>query len=146
MWVKRSESEIKQRQTCLQRSRLPFALFMGFVALFLGLFYRGVVVYVYGVLMPAAQQDPQPFSANEMLYRLPLVLIVACLVAVFFYIIGGKKQYTMICPGCGAAKAADSILICPCGNHFEDLDTMKWVEDGSAPDSPAETSVAPKKL
>jgi len=39
----------------------------------------------------------------------------------------GRKRPMMICPQCEASKYEDGVDQCPCGGHFEMMESMKYV-------------------
>ena len=63
---------------------------------------------------------------------LPVMLFMWLAVVIFmqfFKVPVFKRKLVVICPKCEAAKNDDGDYQCPCGGHFVDIRTMKWVED-----------------
>lgn len=95
----------------------------------LGVFLMIPVFFNFGRL--AWRPGPFVRSMDDVMKSLPSMLFIYLVVVIFmqFFKIPILKKKVLICPKCEAAKNDDGDDSCPCGGHFVDIRTMKWVED-----------------
>ena len=125
MWVKKSPEEL--RKPFSKKRRLLGALAIGTI-IFLGCVFTngGVVGYVRtGVFFKR--------HIYEMVDSIPSALLTSLIVGLiayrFLFSENPPPQDTLMCPMCEKTKFDDGSYSCSCGGHFEDIGTMKWVEE-----------------
>ncbi len=127
MWVKKSKEEPQKSMS--QKSRMRASLSVAALCFILITTFRGIIGY------GATGQLFHYFY--EIADRTPVALLISSAIGLTIYWLSGKKSAapkgeTLMCPKCEATKFDDGDYECPCGGHFEDLNTMKWVEDKSS--------------
>ena len=126
MWVKRTQKEFEDYKARAiardKRVRIVVAVLIGLVAcLGFAFFHQRGWVSRYPTNRVPLEDVPN---------RLPLALIVGLLGGWICYLTTKeRRETTMICPRCKKTKKADTQTECSCGGHFEDTDTMRWVDD-----------------
>ena len=122
MWVKKSPEELRKPSPIKRRLLGALALgsfvFIGSTT-FGGIYYYGATGHLF-------------CSFQEMASRTPLGLLFSIVLGSWFYWFSGRKSPSpkgdaLICPKCEKTKFDDGTMYCPCGGHFEDIQTMKWV-------------------
>lgn len=113
MWVKRTEAEIAEERKQQRRRRLRAAMLFGAFIFVTFTFYSG---RRHGRLL---------VHANEILSHLPFAVMVGFIGTLMWYNLERKPM--MICPQCEASKYEDGVTQCPCGGHFEMMESMKFV-------------------
>ncbi len=72
----------------------------------------------------------------EMFDSIPCALLIGLIVGLiaygFLFRENPPPQSTLMCSKCETTKFEDGDYECPCGGHFVDINTMKWVEDKSS--------------
>lgn len=117
MWVKRTEAEIAEERKRQRRGRLRAAMLFGAFVLVMVTCSYGGHSYPHHLFVPA----------NELTSRLPFAAMSGIICAFAFYKWGGRKRPMMICPQCETTKYEDGVNQCPCGGHFELMESMKFV-------------------
>jgi len=69
---------------------------------------------------------------SDMVDSVPSALLISTITGLISYWFvfrnyTSPKGDALICPKCEKTKFDDGTLDCPCGGHFEDIKTMKWV-------------------
>jgi hypothetical protein len=118
MWVKRTDDEILAAKTKTKRLRRYGAIAIGVAVCAFGVFFYGKGWSIHH----ASNRVP----LEEIPSRLPLGILFGFLFGWFFYHSPSRRR-TVVCPKCEKTKSEDSQWDCPCGGHFEDLETMKWI-------------------
>ncbi len=118
MWVKRTNEEIVATKSRAKRSRIYLAIFMGvFGCVMIALFHgRGWSTRYASSHVPL----------DEVPSRIPFSIVGGTILGWCTYRFF-PRQRTLVCPKCEKAKNDDSQLECPCGGHFEDMESMKWI-------------------
>jgi hypothetical protein len=118
MWVKRTDEEILAAKIQSKRLRRYGAIVIGVIVCALITFFRGRGW--------SAHYASNRVPLDEIPTRLPLAFVFGFLFGWFFYRRPSRRR-TVVCPKCEKTKFEDSQWDCPCGGHFEDVETMKWV-------------------
>jgi hypothetical protein len=115
MWVKRTEAEIAEERKRQRCSRLRAAMLFG-----------SFILVASTCLSGARRRGHLLVPADELLSRLPFAVMVGIIGTLVWYQCG-RKRPMMICPQCEASKYEDGVDQCPCGGHFEMMESMKYV-------------------
>jgi hypothetical protein len=125
MWVKRTQKEFEDYKARAiardKRVRIITAICIGLVACLGSAFFheRGW----------ASRYPSNRVPVNDVPNRLPFALIAGMVVGSICYLTTKeRRQQTVICSRCKKTKTADVQTECSCGGHFEDIDTMRWVD------------------
>ena len=121
MWVKMTKAEQTQsRRRAIWRIFAEATGIAWVITIALTFFYSGVAGGVHGSLLVAAGQLSQ---------RLPLSIFAGILVGVGYFIVKAMPKNRVVCPICGIIKKKDDAKSCDCVVIYEDLTSMKWVEE-----------------
>jgi hypothetical protein len=123
MWVK---EVIRRKERIVRESQKKRLLWSILIAVIFTLGFT----FTYGGI-GAAQRGTYFKPTYEIVQSLPTALITGIIFGLIFYFILLKNSeiITLVCPQCEKIKENDGMLTCECGGHFEDIKTMKWVED-----------------
>jgi hypothetical protein len=117
MWVKRTEAEIAEERKRQRRGRLREAMLSGaFVLVTTCLFHWGETDWRGRLIVPA----------DELLSRLPFAAMSGIILAFVLYKCE-RRRPMMVCPKCESTKYEDGVNQCPCGGHFEMMESRKYV-------------------
>lgn len=124
IWIKKTPLEIEEGESRQQSGKGRWIVY-----LLLGVFFMIPVFFNGGRL----SWRPGPFvrSMDDVMQTLPTMLVIWLIAVIFmqvFKVPALKRKIVMICPKCEAAKNDDGDYGCPCGGHFVDIKTMKWVD------------------
>jgi hypothetical protein len=127
MWVTKTPQEMEE--TLKEASTKSQTIGMGVVYIVLGIFLMIPVFFNVGRLT----WRPGPFvrPMDDVMQRLPAMVFIYLIAIIAMWVLKVpilKKKKVVICPKCEAAKNDDGDYGCPCGGHFVDIKTMKWVE------------------
>jgi hypothetical protein len=127
MWVTKTPQEMEE--TLKEASTKSQTIGMGVVYIVLGIFLMIPVFLNVGRLT----WRPGPFvrPMDDVMQRLPAMVFIYLIAIIAMWVLKVpilKKKKVVICPKCEAAKNDDGDYGCPCGGHFVDIKTMKWVE------------------
>jgi len=127
MWVTKTPQEMEG--TLKEASTKSQTIGMGVVYIVLGIFLMIPVFFNVGRLT----WRPGPFvrPMDDVMQRLPAMVFIYLIAIIAMWVLKVpilKKKKVVICPKCEAAKNDDGDYGCPCGGHFVDIKTMKWVE------------------
>ena len=118
MWVKKSREE--------QQKVITHENFMKFIGPLVGaVLFSLMITFTRGGTDNLSRFFLTP---NESLQRIPTALIFGIL---YYILIARKthKESTLVCPICGSVKKDNGKIDCECGGHYEDIKTMKWIND-----------------
>ena len=121
MWIKRTDQEIAAVRAKARRKRIFVA------AAFTILCFISITVGHgrYRRYRNHSADESFDNSPANLLFVIPIMALVGWC-SYRFQPLGKRK--VVVCAKCESTKYADAQPDCPCGGHFEDLDTMKWVE------------------
>jgi len=127
MWVTKTPQEMEETSKEAFTKSQPIG--MGVVYIVLGIFLMIPVFFNVGRLT----WRPSPFvrPMDDVMQRLPAMVFIYLIAIIPMWVLKVpilKKKKVVICPECEAAKDDDGDYGCPCGGHFVDIKTMKWVE------------------
>jgi len=128
MWIKKTPRKIEE--TLNEEANKPQSSGRWVVYILLGVFLMIPVFFNVDRL----SWRPGPFvrSFDDVMQRLPIMVFFFLAVIIVMQIFKFpvlKRKLVLICPKCEAAKNDDSDYQCPCGGHFVDIRTMRWIED-----------------
>lgn len=131
MWVKLTPAEIAEAGRKRQRERIRLPIFIGCslcgISLLCssGLFAKIQERHIY---LPRGNANAGPLL--EQMGPLPRAVVFGSIGAlIFYFLLSRPGKSTMICIKCGETKYADGSVTCKCGGHFEDMRSLKWLED-----------------
>jgi len=127
MWIEKTPQE--KEETLKEEATKTQPIGRGIVYIVLGIFLMMPVFFNVGRLT----WRPGPFvrPMDDVMQRLPVMVFLFLLVVLFMQLFKlpiVKKKKVVICPKCEAPKDDDGYYECPCGGHFVDIKSMKWVE------------------
>ena len=68
----------------------------------------------------------------DMVDSVPIALLISTITGLISYWLlfreNPSPKGVLLCQKCEKTKFDDGILDCPCGGHFEDIQTMKWIK------------------
>jgi len=123
MWVKKSPEELQKPSS--KKRRLLGSFVLG-TMIFLGCVFTngGGIGYM---------RTGSFFKHHlyDMVDSVPIALLISTITGLISYWLlfreNPSPNRVLLCPKCEKTKFDDGILDCPCGRHFEDIQTMKWV-------------------
>src|ERR1700733_2968424 len=119
MWIRRTPEEISKAKREHRSIRIKSAIFLG-----------GVVAIITAFLYGGKFHAPQLISFNQVISRILFSIILGVIMGIISYWFALREDRQLVCQKCGKVKFRDGILECPCGGHFENIEEMKWHDDG----------------
>jgi hypothetical protein len=123
MWVKKSQKEIQKQS---QKSRILASLGVAAIIFLGSVFTNG------GGIGYAVRGTYFIHHLYEIIDNIPIALLIGLIVWLIGYWLLPRQntnQVVMFCLKCESTKFDDGNLNCLCGGHFENIVTMKWVEN-----------------
>jgi hypothetical protein len=119
MWVQRSSEEIATAKQKVFKDHLWTGLILGGIAgLFVGFGYNRMT----------GSFAAGPTDITRVIFSVVGMGLVFGIPYAFFQ---ARSNNTWICPSCEQTKRPDATPQCPCGGSFQDMLSVKWVEDES---------------
>jgi hypothetical protein len=121
MWVKKSPEEL--RKSFSKKRRLLGALAFGTMLFLMCVFTNGKGWVRTGSFFK--------HQLSDMVNSVPIALLISTITGLISYWLLFRETPSpngvLLCQKCEKTKFDDGTLDCPCGGHFEDIQTMKWV-------------------
>jgi len=104
----------------------PIFAIAGFIIL-LTFFRGGIEAATKGSYLVPFDEIPVRFTDAMFV---GIVIFILCWIIELRYPrpLDPNKEPTLVCPKCEKVKEWDGMLPCKCGGHFEDIQTMKWMD------------------
>jgi hypothetical protein len=118
MWVNKSPEELIQKKQKDRINSLWATSCLGFLAFLSSLF-------IFGKYSDRVGLVPIDEIPKRIIPSVIVAIVIIFLIQRFLF----KKKTESICPKCGTTKMSDVVKLCRCGGNFEDLETMKWVDE-----------------
>jgi len=123
MWVKKSPDEL--RKSFSKKRRILGALALGTMIFLMCVFTNGGGI---GYVRTRAYFKHQ---LSDIVDSVPIALLISTITGLISYWLLFRENPSpngvLLCPKCEKTKFDDGKLPCECGGHFEDIQTMKWV-------------------
>ena len=130
MWIKINLDEQAAKEAKSAKKKLASAAIFSIT---LGAVLTIVFTFTYPRLASIQNGGAFLVPKDEILAHLASALFIGILIGTgtFLLCVYTKKttKKTLVCPQCDKVKSDDGVYSCICGGHFENIFSMKWIEE-----------------
>ena len=133
MWIKKTQKEIEEAKIQNEQTKKKgYKIARIVLSVGLGGLITIGCTFLHG-RMGVGMYGTNIVGESELAARFPIALIIGIIIGVIIYLTPlPKSKQTFVCPKCETVKTDDGEYTCSCGGHFENIVSMKWIENQKA--------------